>query len=467
MASKRNVTYQCPFCGKRYSRESLVRHIANKHDDELPEDFTALRYTFNYVNKKPITYHGKCTECGRETPWDENKGRYDRQCGRKACHDSFVKKFEANMMRTKGITRISATASGQEKMLANRRISGKYKFQDGVEKTYTGSYEKKALEFMDKVMNIKSDDIMTPGPVFEYEWNGKPHIYISDMLYLPYNLIIEVKDGGDNPNTRNMEEYRAKQRAKEEYIIKNTNYNYLRLVNNELDQLLAVFADLKMTLVDNSNERVIHINEHMSMPVVGINSPGSVILVPNKLQNNAFAGNDINSYAIADNIKLDNLIIRDEEGRLVRSTKDYLFDKIYEVYEVKVDESTLETIKNNMDNVVDENFIYETLFKHPAYTDDQIRLEENATKLIDYYYQLDCLSEMVELNITNKKFITTESDIMCDYEICVDNGKKYIRSKQFPDLVIGADNYGLGDTEPFIILSNMIKAREEDINGQV
>ena len=47
-----------------------------------------------------------------------------------------------------------------DKMLANRKISGKYKWSDGTYKTYVGSYEKKFLEFADKVMNIDSKDIM-------------------------------------------------------------------------------------------------------------------------------------------------------------------------------------------------------------------------------------------------------------------------------------------------------------------
>lgn len=257
----RVIKYKCPFCDEKYNREDLVNHIEENHPYDIPEDFTAFRYVFNYVNKKPITYHGKCTECGGPTDWDENKGRYNRQCNKKSCHDSYIRKFEANMMKTRGVTRISATAAGQVQMLANRKISGEYKFSNGQVKTYTGSYELHALEFMDKVMHILPDDLMCPGPILEYSLNGNTHIYITDFYYQPYNLIIEVKDGGDNPNKRNMPEYRAKQIAKEKYIIQHTNYNYLRLTNNNLNQLLAVFANLKMQMVENTGDRVIHINE--------------------------------------------------------------------------------------------------------------------------------------------------------------------------------------------------------------
>lgn len=263
MSNSKNVKYQCPLCNaeKRYTREALVQHVTDKHELDLPENFTPLRYVFNYVNRKPIEYHGRCTECKGPTEWDENKGRYNRQCGSKKCHDSWVAKFEDRMIQKTGHKRISETEEGQIKMLANRKISGTYKFKNGVEKTYTGSYELKALEFMDKVMNINPDDLMCPGPILEYYLGNEKHFYITDFYYIPYNLIIEVKDGGNHPNSRNMPEYRAKQIAKEKYIIKNTDFNYLRLTDNDLSQLLGVFMDLKMQLVDESNDRVIHVNE--------------------------------------------------------------------------------------------------------------------------------------------------------------------------------------------------------------
>jgi ribosomal protein S18 acetylase RimI-like enzyme len=260
-SKKRKISYKCPFCTKKYLRENLPRHLDDVHKEEIPEGFSPLRYTFHYINKRPLDYHGRCTECKGPTPWDEEVGRYKRQCGKQACHDSYVKKFEENMVKKTGHTRNTDTEEGLQNMLKNRKISGKYKFQNGKEKEYVGSYEKNCLEFMDKVMNIDPDDIMSPGPTLEYQYDGKTHYYITDFYYIPYNLIIEVKDGGKNPNNRNMPEYREKQIAKEKFIVNNTDYNYLRLTDNNLAQLLAVFADLKMQLVDESNDRVVHINE--------------------------------------------------------------------------------------------------------------------------------------------------------------------------------------------------------------
>ena len=261
MNSKRNITYKCPYCDKRFNKEDLVTHVSDDHDDMIPEGYSSFRLVFDYVNKKPAGYNGKCIICGKESGWDENKGKYNRLCGNPSCKQKYVQSFEERMMKTKGVTRISSTAEGQAKMLANRKISGEYKFQDGGIKTYTGTYEKKALEFMDKVMNIKSIDITTPGPIMEYDYKDEKHIYISDIYYAPYNLIIEVKDGGNNPNNRSMPDYRAKQIAKERYIIKNTDYNYLRLTNNDFSQLLSVFMQLKMEMSNDTPERVVRINE--------------------------------------------------------------------------------------------------------------------------------------------------------------------------------------------------------------
>jgi len=264
MKKRYNTMYKCPFCDSRYNRSDLVDHVVDKHDDEIPDGYTATRVVYDYVNKKPAGYNGKCTECGGPTRWDENKGRYDRQCSNPKCKESYLKRFEENMVKKTGHKRISETEEGQKKMLANRKISGYYTFRDGTKKSYCGSYERKALEFMDKILEINSYDIMCPGPILKYKLDDKTHMYITDFYYIPYNLIIEVKDGGDNPNTRNMPEYRAKQIAKEKYIIENTNYNYIRLTDNKLNQLISVFADLKMQLVDDSNERVVHVNESVA-----------------------------------------------------------------------------------------------------------------------------------------------------------------------------------------------------------
>ena len=391
MATKRTVTYKCPYCTRRFTREDLVLHVQDEHEDMIPEGFTPFRLVFNYVNKKPLSYHGKCTECGGPTPWDENKGRYDRQCEKKACKESYVKKFEENMMRTRGVTRISATEEGQKQMLANRKISGTYVMSDGAKKTYTGSYELKALEFMDKVMHIKSSDILCPGPILEYSFEGKTHIYITDFYYQPYNLIIEVKDGGDNPNKRNMPEYRAKQIAKEQFIIKHTNYNYLRLTNNDFSQLLAVFANLKMQMVENTGERVIHVNENKfltemmnalnSGKVVGLKDSDAYIV--NYMQNNVFSDDTYNNaykVGISNSVRLDNIFGPDENGKFNKIDESTI--KIADFYKIPISVGEASSkLHSYIGSDVSNTFVYETLFNKKMYTHDQIMIESGVEKV--------------------------------------------------------------------------------------
>ena len=328
---KRIVRYKCPYCDLRTTKQELVTHIEDSHSEMIPEGYSSFRVVFDYVNHKPPGFNGRCTECGAPSGWDENKGRYNRQCSNPSCQKSYIKKFENNMTKKLGVSRITKTPDGLEKMLSNRKISGSYKFCNGESKTYTGSYEKTTLEFMDKVLHCDPNDIMTPGPILEYEFEGQKHLYITDIYYIPYNLIIEVKDGGKRPNGREMKEYRQKQMAKERFIIENTNYNYLRLTDNDQSQLLAVFADLKLQMVEHSGERVIHVNEAVNALTTGY-MPGfadaGCVYVVNYMQNNAFSGEKETNYGVSFDPKLDTMFARDKEGILRKNKHDDLFDSL-------------------------------------------------------------------------------------------------------------------------------------------
>ena len=252
--------YKCPYCDYRGTKIDLIEHVQDEHEEMIPKGFTAARVVFNYIYHKT---HGTCVVCKRETEWDEDKCKYKRLCGRKVCNEALRNAYKKNMLHVYGKTTLLNDPEQQEKMLKNRGISGKYKFSDGGVHIYTGSYEKKTMEFLDKVLHYKSTDILAPGPTFDYEFKGKKLKWITDILIIPYNLVIEVKDGGDNPNNRSMPEYRAKQIAKEKMITNMGKYNYLRLTNNNFEQLIDILAEMKAEMIDDSadNKKVI-INIH-------------------------------------------------------------------------------------------------------------------------------------------------------------------------------------------------------------
>lgn len=253
--------FKCPYCNYKGARERLVSHVENNHKEMIPEGYTAARVVFNSINHKEV---GHCVQCKvNETKWNEDTWKYERFCSDK-CRDAYVKMAKERMVKKYGKTNLLNDEEQQKKMLANRRISGTYKFQDGGERTYCGSYEKKTLEFYDKVLNVPSKDIMTPGPTVIYDYEGKKHKWITDIYYIPFNLVHDIKDGGSNPNKRQMDVYRAKQSAKEEAIVKQKQYNYIRLTDNNFSQLLLILAELKEQMIDDSDnkaERIVTINE--------------------------------------------------------------------------------------------------------------------------------------------------------------------------------------------------------------
>ena len=174
-SSKYKKKYKCPYCDKRLDKVKLITHIENNHEDMIPQDHTPTRIVFNVINKKD---RGKCIVCGKESLWNEDKCRYNRLCENPACKVKYKNMVEKRIVNTYGKTSrdMLLDPQHQEKMLANRKISGTYKFSDGGIRTYTGSYEKKTLEFFDKVFNCKSEDIASPGPVIEYVFKGENFI---------------------------------------------------------------------------------------------------------------------------------------------------------------------------------------------------------------------------------------------------------------------------------------------------
>lgn len=191
---------KCPFCKKTYVvKQGLVEHIEHSHADQIHDNTTASQLLFNLKYKKS---GGKCVICAKPTKWNEETGRYER-FDRAECKDTYVKNFQAKMIEKYGSTHLLNNIDQQKKMLANRSISGVYKFTDGTEFTYTGSYELDFLEYLDKVMHFDSLDIASPSPnVYSYkDEDGKERKYIPDLFIFSLNLEVEIK-ASDNMHYR-------------------------------------------------------------------------------------------------------------------------------------------------------------------------------------------------------------------------------------------------------------------------
>ena len=378
--------YKCPYCDFKDESPKLIRHIERKHEELIPEGYTPARLVYNIRNKREF---GSCMICKKRTEWDESTGRYKPFCSQ-ACHDKYVKRFEDNMIRVRGKARILDDPQQQEKMLANRKISGKYKFRDGGERTYTGSYEHKALEFLDKVMNVDSKDIMTPGPTLQYEYGGKTHTWITDIYWISLNLIIEVKDGGNNPNNREMKSYREKQIAKEKMITDKGTFHYLRLTNNNFEQLFNIAAEIKMSSMEDENDAIIRINESAVDEVGPVGGMPPKITHSGYLIDKGFNGidptkDDDNYYSdekdeddvveesvLANDIISDRVVRLNEDGIPESVDKSYLDGSKITIYKFLGDKKRFLEVASSKKPV---NDFYEALTGKQRLTENQIEYD--------------------------------------------------------------------------------------------
>lgn len=314
---KTSRKYKCPYCDFRAQRADLVDHVEKEHQMMLPEGYTAARAVYDFINGKN---YGICMICKQKVfTWNDKINRYYNLCEKPECRKTVREIALKNHIKVHNKPTLLNDPEQQQKMLANRKISGNYTFTDGGKVGYTGKYEKNALEFMDKVLEIPSRDIQTPGPVLEYDYNGTKHFWITDIYYIPANLLIEIKDGGSNPNNRSMEDYRNKQIAKEEMVTNLGTFNYLRLTNNDFLQLLNIFAEMKIEALTNENPKAtIHINEEVGgLPKHG---PPEAYIIPYGF-NNVFAG-----FAYGDSEDDDIFIPHNET--MISMKSDLFYNKI-------------------------------------------------------------------------------------------------------------------------------------------
>jgi hypothetical protein len=172
------------------------------------------------------------------------------------------------MIKTYGSEHILNSPEQQQKMLANRSISGIYEWSDKTTKiSYTGSYELKFLQFLDLFMNWSPLDIIAPAPmIFNYKDGTTDRFYMPDFYLISINTIVECKDGGTDIDNKNNHPKiqtidKAKEKLKDEVMSNQKDYNYLKLTNNEFNQFLDFLIKLKNTKIDDKKEVLIILNK--------------------------------------------------------------------------------------------------------------------------------------------------------------------------------------------------------------
>ena len=382
--------YKCPYCEERLSRNDMVIHIEKKHMDMIPKGYTPNRVTFNTINKKDT---GRCVICGKETQWDEDVCRYKRYCSKK-CIKEAARIAEERTGRHKQLQGPDAIKY-QKEMLDHRKISGTYKFSSGGEMRYVGSYEKEFLKAMDILMGVKVEDLVQPGPTIEYEYNGEKKKWITDFYYIPYNLVFDIKDGGNNPNTRNMEDYRNKQITKEKAISDQGRYNYIRATNKEFDQVFSIMAELKELMLDPDADTkpITRIHEVMSPMMFTLpRYDCDRVYIVNYLQNNVFAGKKEPQYALCRDYMSD-IVVYDGENFVKMELEEFAnFTDEMKCYKFLENANFMNILENSKD---DKDF-YTNLTHKKLLSYDQIRYDPMFEEVVPMIDTLKMLSKCIE-----------------------------------------------------------------------
>lgn len=241
--------FECKLCGDGHERfktiEGLYSHLERKHNDEIPPDWSVEQFAYYLKTGKK---HGTCVICKGKTKFNPKTGKYYRLCENPKCKEKNREIFEKRMIGKYGKVSLLDDPEQQKKMLANRSISGEYTWSDGSKKTYTGSYEYDFLRFLDVLMDYPSRDVITPSPhTYYYEYEGKKHFYIPDVYIESLNLEIEIKDGGDNPNTHHkiQDVDKVKERLKDQVLLSQTSVSYIKITNKSYDTFMKYLMELK------------------------------------------------------------------------------------------------------------------------------------------------------------------------------------------------------------------------------
>jgi hypothetical protein len=199
-----------------------------------------------------LTHPGKsktvCIVCHKPTEWNSETHKYHRLCGNPECREHLREAFKRNAMKKDGRYNYASDPEHQRKMLMHRRISGEYRFSDGGMVAYTGTYEKDFLVICDDIIDINSKDICGPSPnQYSYIYEKETHFYIPDFYFPEYNLEVEIKEGGTNPNMHPKIQMvdKEKERLKDIVIRKREGLNYIKIVDKDYGAFLKLISRLR------------------------------------------------------------------------------------------------------------------------------------------------------------------------------------------------------------------------------
>ena len=257
---KDNRKYKCRLCDEIYpTLEDVVLHVDEYHQDIIPDGWTALQV---YYKMKTHKTHGNCIMCKAETDWNQSTNKYHRFCTNVKCKEKYVEIFKSRMIGKHGKTTLLNDPEQQKKMLANRKISGVYKWNSGGSTSYTGTYELEFLRVLDIMFDFVSTDIIAPSPhTYYYLHDGRERFYIPDFFIPSLSLEIEIKDGGTNPNMHHkiLDVDKKKEQIKDSVLLSQKDFSYIKVIDKKYDNMFQFLLESKVNFADGKEDKRIFI----------------------------------------------------------------------------------------------------------------------------------------------------------------------------------------------------------------
>ena len=425
---------KCPICKKEYDDIiSLGAHMEKKHIDEfIDKEWSGVKYLF-YLKHGRTT--GTCIVCKGKTKFNESTGKPNRICDNPLCRKKLRENALNNMRKKYGKDTLLNDPEFQVKMLNNRKITKEYKWSDGSSiKKCVGSYEYDCVRFLDVLLGLESNDVLVPAPfIFDYQYDGKTHFYIPDIYISSLNLLIECKDGKENPNTHPKIQAvdKVKEKLKEEAVKKSGKYNYIKVMNKEYGNLLQGIIDLKKQ--ENIKEpKPLFINEMVNL----VNLSEEYTYKPDIIEIVLFHDKDIdfiNQIGLLCNKKI---YFKGENVSII-SSDETIIEKRYKINlpkeELKIiADSINDYINIPMDEMTPQNFPGLIIYYCLYYTDADIVLGDvidlynfDEYRKLPWIIPIDPVEENAFKNLL-------EPDIIEEY---------YLTDKVLPDKIKEKNNY--------------------------
>ncbi|MCM1531942.1 MAG: hypothetical protein NC114_06680 [Ruminococcus flavefaciens] len=214
-----------------------MKHLDKVHAERLGADGLDSAQACYLTTHTSLNGTCQCSPgCKEKTEWNYRSGKPYRISPKPECRARNTARARERLMNARGIDQhtLMSDMEHQRDMRKQKHTSGTYQFKtDGGKVDFESQLDKSFLIFCDRIMNLPSYAILESPESFPY-MDTKENVerWYTPDYYLPdYNLLVEIKEGGDHPNTNPayLKETRYKVALKDNAMKKQNKYNFIRI----------------------------------------------------------------------------------------------------------------------------------------------------------------------------------------------------------------------------------------------